>query len=61
MLLNLHFLVVLAHIFFSNTKKLKIPGKVDTNTIDASIGENNNDQKPGETNANEVQNYQHAT
>ena len=61
MLLNLYFLVVLSHIFFSNTKTFRIPIKVDANTNDTYVGLNNNSQEPGETNTNEVHNDQHAT
>ena len=51
-LLNFYFLVVLVHIFFSNTKIFKIPSKVDANENDVPIGLNDNIREPGETNKN---------
>ena len=38
MLLIFHFLVVLVHIFCSNTKTIKIPSKVGANATDVSMG-----------------------
>ena len=37
--------VVLAHIFCLNAKKVKIPTKLDANAADAVIGLNENDQE----------------
>ena len=39
MLLNLHLLVVVAHIFCSNTKTFKMTSKIDANATDASMGQ----------------------
>ena len=44
--------VVLDHIFFLNTKTFKIPTKVDSDTTDAIMGINENDQEPGVINKN---------
>ena len=60
MLLNLYFLVVLSHRFFSY-KTFRIPIKVDADTNDTYVGLNYNSQEPEETNTNEVHNDQHAT
>ena len=61
MLLNFHYLVVMVHIFCSNTKIFKIPIKVDANATDVPMGLNENYKEPGETNNNEVHNDRHAT
>ena len=50
MLLNLIFLVVLAHIFFRNKIIFKIPSKIDTDAMDDSMGINDNDQELVEIN-----------
>ena len=61
MLLNFHFLVVLVHIFFSNTKTFKIPGKAYSDTTDFPMCLNYNHLETGETNYNGVHDDQHAT
>ena len=52
MLLNFHSIVVLVHIFSSNTKTFKFPSKVDANENDVPTGLNYNDQEPGDINYN---------
>ena len=52
-MLYLHFLVVLDHRFFPNTKTSKMRGKVGTNATGDSMGLKENVQEPGETNVNE--------
>ena len=38
-----------------------MPSEVDDNATDVTMGINENSKQPGETNYNEVHNYQHAT
>ena len=59
-MLNFHLLVVLVHIFCSNTKTFKIPSKLDTNATDYSVVINENVKEPGDTKNNELHDDQHA-
>ena len=51
----------MVHIFYSNTKTLKIPSKAETNATDVTMGLNDNSKAPGETNNNEFNDNQHTT
>ena len=43
------FVVVLYHIFSSNTKTIKIPTKLDADSTDAAMGLDDNEQEPYNT------------